>query len=95
MENNSDQRDPRLWEIARKRASFKSTLISYFIINAFLWALWYFTNGKSDSNYWPWPLWVTLGWGVGLVFQFFGAYVYPEANSAESEYEKMKRKQAK
>ena len=86
-------RDPILWEIARKRAGFKSHLLSYVVVNAFLWALWYFSNSDKDGSGWPWPLWPTFGWGIGIVFHYFGAYVYPEVNSVESEYEKLKRKQ--
>ncbi|MBL7742851.1 MAG: 2TM domain-containing protein [Chitinophagaceae bacterium] len=86
-------KDPNLWEIARKRASFKSHLITYLVVNAFLWALWFFSHGHDRADQWPWPLWPTLGWGVGIVFNYFGAYVYPEVNSAEREYEKLKRKQ--
>ena len=96
MENykqTSEDKDPKLWEIARKRSSFKTSLITYLIVNAFLWGLWYFTHGHNHNDKWPWPIWPTLGWGVGIVFQYFGAYVYPEANSAEREYEKLKRKQ--
>lgn len=85
-------KDPRLWEIARERAGFKSNLISYLIVNVFLWAIWYFTDDAKSDNRWPWPLWATLGWGVGVVFHYFGAYVYPEANSTEREYEKLKKK---
>jgi hypothetical protein len=85
-------KDPKLWEIARKRASFKSNLIAYFIVNAFLWAIWYITDGRSNSGGWPWPVWSTLGWGIGLLFHFFGAYVYPEANSTEREYEKLTKR---
>jgi hypothetical protein len=86
-------KDPKLWEIARKRAGFKSHLTSYIIVNAFLWAIWFFTNNKNEEGSWPWPVWSTLGWGVGLAFHFFGAYVFPEANSTEREYDRLKRKQ--
>jgi hypothetical protein len=90
QENTSNSgRDPRLWEIARRRASFKSNLITYLIVNGFLWAIWYFTKEKYNHYGWPWPIWPTLGWGIGQLFHFFGAYVYPEANSAEREYEKL------
>ena len=34
-------KDPKLWEIARKRASFKTNLFSYIVINIFFWLLWY------------------------------------------------------
>ncbi len=96
MENNihmHEDRDPKLWEIAKRRASFKSNLITYLIVNAFLWGLWYFTGARTYYGSWPWPVWPTAGWGIGLIFHYFGAYIYPEANSVEREYDKLKRKQ--
>jgi len=87
-------KDPAIWEIAQKRASFKSHAITYVIVNAFLWGIWYFTSARySHHSGYPWPIWSTLGWGIGLGFHFAGAYVFPEANSVEKEYEKLKNKQ--
>lgn len=86
------EKDPKLWEIAQKRASFKTNLITYIIVNAFLWILWAITKSGGYSGGIPWPVWPTLGWGIGIIFHYFGAYVYPEANSAEREYEKLKNK---
>ncbi len=96
-------KDPALWEIAQKRAGFKSSLISYIIVNAFLWAIWYFSSSRHQDfdfaeirwGHFPWPLWVTLGWGVGLAFRFAGAYIFPKSNSVDSEYEKLKNQQQK
>lgn len=96
-------KDPALWEIARKRASFKTHALTYIIVNLFLWGIWYFTgNGHTEmemghwsgGNY-PWPIWTTLGWGIGLAFHFAGAYIFPKANSVEREYEKLKDQQKK
>ena len=84
-------KDPQLWEIAQRRASFKTHLITYFVINLFLWAVWFFTNQKYDHNGLPWPVWLTFGWGIGLFFHFLGAYVFPRSNSVEREYEKLMR----
>ena len=84
-------KDPHLWEIAQRRASFKTHLATYIVINLFLWGVWYFTNHKYDHNGLPWPVWPTLGWGIGLFFHFLGAYVYPKTNSVEREYEKLTR----
>lgn len=89
-------KDPILWEIAQKRASFKNHAISYVIVNLFLWAVWYFTGNNSHGNlgnHYPWPIWTTLGWGIGLGFHFAAAYVFPKSNSVEREYEKLKSKQ--
>lgn len=90
--NSPGDRDPNLWKIAKKRASFKKNLITYLIVNAFMWAIWYFTYGRNHNDNWPWPIWASLGWGIGLLFHFFGAYVYPDANSTEREYERLKKK---
>lgn len=94
-------KDPALWEIARKRASFKTHALTYLIVNLFLWGVWYFTgNGDNDldiaswrGHHYPWPIWTTLGWGIGLAFHFAGAYIFPKANSIEREYEKLKEQQ--
>ncbi|RYZ32411.1 MAG: 2TM domain-containing protein, partial [Sphingobacteriales bacterium] len=39
-----------------------------------------------------WPLWTTLGWGIGLISHYFSVYHgFNEKNLAEREYEKLKR----
>jgi predicted membrane protein len=94
-EQPTNEKDAALWELAKKRASFKTSLSVYVIVNVFLWALWFFTN---DNNYGnnvsrlPWPIWPTLGWGVGIAFQYFGAYIAPKSISVENEYQKLKKK---
>jgi hypothetical protein len=92
-------KDPQLWEIAQKRAGFKGHLVSYIVVNAFLWSIWFFTGNQHngiDINQWnthhyPWPIWPTLGWGIGLAFHFAGAYIFPRVNSVENEYQKLKK----
>lgn len=87
-------KDPELWELAKKRAGFKGHFVAYVIVNLFLWAIWFFSGHRihSGSNI-PWPLWTTLGWGIGLAFHFAGVYVFPEVYSTEKEYQKLKNKQ--
>ena len=95
------QRDEQLWQLAKKRASFKRHVVTYLIVNAFLWATWYFTGNRyHDFNDWewhhyPWPIWTTIGWGIGLAFHFAGAYIFHQTNSVENEYQKLKNKQNK
>ena len=79
--------DAHLWEIAKRRASFKYHLATYIIINLFLWTLWVFSN--DGGNRYPWPVWTTGGWGIGLFFHYLGAYVFPQENSVQKEYEKL------
>lgn len=85
-------KDPQLWELAKKRAAFKRHLITYFILNSFFWALWFITGGRTHYNGTPWPVWPALGWGIGLAFHYFGAYVNHENNDIEKEYNKLQDK---
>ncbi len=88
-----EEKDARLWAIAKKRAGFKRDLVTYIFINAFLWLIWLLRTKDNYSGGIPWPVWPTAGWGIAIVIQYFEAYKYPKENSTEREYEKLKRKQ--
>ncbi len=89
FQTKDNSRDPQIWEIAQRRVSFKYHFVSYVIINAFLWIVWAMSGGENDHNGLPWAIWPTLGWGIGLLFHFLGAYVFPKQNAVEKEYEKL------
>jgi hypothetical protein len=82
-----------LWKLAKKRVGFKRHLATYIVINALFWALWYFTDHNDEQSGFPWPIFPMLGWGVGLMFSFLGAYVFVKHNAVEKEFEKLKGKQ--
>ena len=87
------EREKELWKIAKKRVGFKRHLATYIVINTFLWLLWYFTDHKEEyEEAVPWPVFPMLGWGIGLMFSFLGAYVFVKQDSVEKEYEKLKNK---
>jgi hypothetical protein len=91
---DSTPRDERLWKMAKRRADFKKHLTSYVLVNLFLWGLWWFTAGQYHipTGPVPWPAWVSLGWGLGLGFNYFEAYGDGDKQTAiEKEYEKLKR----
>ncbi len=89
---DEQQKDDRLWRTARRRADFKKSLFNYLIIIAFFWAIWWFTTGKNEGfNSYPWPIWVMLGWCLGLGFQYFKAYNGDKQDLAEQEYERLKK----
>lgn len=90
----SDTNDEVLWRKARKRADFRKNLYSYIAVNTFLWFVWWFTTGiNTGFTGYPWPVWVMLGWGIGLAMQFYNAYLSNKKDLAEIEYEKLKRQQ--
>jgi hypothetical protein len=89
--NTEQLRDEQLWKTAKKRVHFRKHLISYLIVNAFLWLLWCMQSPeKHQFDFVPWPLWCTLGWGIGIVFSYFNAYVFTGTSAIEKEYEKLK-----
>jgi hypothetical protein len=85
-------KDPQLWYLARKRASFQSHLVTYLIVNAGLWAVWYFTGGRTYGNTIPWPAWTTFGWGIGLLSHYVSAYISTGSNAVDREYNKLAQK---
>ena len=90
-DSTNDQRDEELWVIAKKRASFRRHLVSYLLVNSFLWLIWAFT-GAGNGGFFPWPIWPTLGWGVGLALNYADAYMFDRKNVVEEEYQKLLRK---
>lgn len=88
------QRDERLWQTATARAAFKRNLFAYIVVNLFLWLIWWFTAGTDyleDRRGIPWPVWVTLGWGLGIAFHYFRAYHGTKYDLTEQEYQRLKQ----
>ena len=89
-------KDEELWKIAKKRAAFKKHLVTYFIVNSFLWALWFITAGRHaglEDVYRAWPIWSTLGWGISLAFNYFDAYHdLNSSHAVQKEYDKLKNR---
>ena len=84
----------KLWEIAKKRATFRKHLMTYVIVISFFWCIW-FLNGMRSEHYsrFPWPAWIMLWWGIGLAFNYSKAYVTGNDNAVEDEYRKLKNQQ--
>jgi glucose dehydrogenase len=58
----------------KKRRDFKAHVFAYVIVNAVVWGIWT-VIGLSSHSWWPWPVFVTLGWGMGLVMNAWDVYV--------------------
>lgn len=83
MQNYTDK---QLHELARKRVDFRRHLIVYLVINGILWTIWWLTG----SGY-PWPIWPTAGWGIGLIFHYVFDYRASKFLSEDEEYERLKK----
>lgn len=90
-QNTPEGKDPEVWEIAQRRASFKYHLATYIVVIGAMWIFWAITTGSNGYSKYPWPIWPTAGWGIGLTFHFLGAFVFPKQGSVEREYEKIMR----
>jgi hypothetical protein len=94
-ETSFQARDPELWRQARRRAKFKRHLYTYLIVNSALWLIWLF-SGMSSGNAFEWnglwPIFPTLGWGIGLAFDWFTTYNAFGGSLEEKEYQKLLRK---
>src|SRR5579859_5497531 len=73
---------------AEKRVKARAELVLhlsiYLIVNLMLWALWFIGTNVLDwpGREFPWPILVTLMWGVGLAIH--GAYVYTQTNMLDA-----------
>ena len=86
-----EQRDEKLWQLAKRRADFQNSMLSFAVITTICWVIWYFTAGRRSINTGtPWPLWVMLGLGIGLFSKFMKAYRTDKDTLTEREYEKLK-----
>jgi hypothetical protein len=87
------QHDPHLWKQAKERVGFRMHLRSYLIINLGLWLIWAITLFMVPYRprlFFPWPLFATLGWGIGLVSHYLGVYRRGgQRNMVEEEYQKL------
>src|SRR4051812_5013434 len=50
----------------KARQEFRNHLAWYIGINLLLWAIWGF--GSHGGLDFPWPIFPTLGWGIGVFF---------------------------
>jgi uncharacterized membrane protein (DUF485 family) len=65
-------RDIALRNLKRKREFF-THLVSYLTVNAMLWGIW-LVIAFSWGVWFPWPVFPTLGWGVGLALHAYNTF---------------------
>jgi hypothetical protein len=87
--------EEEIYQKARKRVEDKKGLlihaIIYVLVNTMLVIIW-----ATTSRGYPWFLWPLGGWGIGLIFNFLGVYVFGhqmgwEQSAVEKEAEKIRQ----
>ncbi len=82
--NNNDQSYLNAYQEAEKRVkakiSFQWHLASYLVVNTFLIGIYLLSSwdGGNWNWYYPWFVWTLGGWGIGLMFNFLGVYVFSD-----------------
>ena len=74
----------------KAREDFRVHVLIYFLVNAFLWVLWFTTDGVGSGNI-PWPAYASIGWGIGLVAHWWTVYGVNDARR-EAEIEREMRR---
>ena len=83
MTNNQAVQEPiqDLHEVAlrslQRKRDFYGHLVVYAVVNVFLWALWLVIAVASGWTF-PWPIFPTLGWGVGIVMHAWDTFLRHE-----------------
>jgi len=52
----TEQKDLELWELAKKRAGFKSHLLTYLGMIPFFWLVWFLNGQHYGNSGFPWPV---------------------------------------
>ncbi|MFX1704080.1 2TM domain-containing protein [Chitinophaga sp. CC14] len=56
---------------------FKIHLIVFLLATPAIWLVWYLT----DRTY-PWPLWSTPAWAIGVLFHYLGVFVFKKSGNS-------------
>jgi 2TM domain len=86
MESDDDIRDQARAQI-KKRRDFGAHAVSYVLVNLLLIGIW----AATGAGYF-WPIWVLLGWGIGLAFNAWDVFFRRPITEADVERE-MRRMQ--
>lgn len=81
--------DDELFSLAARRVKEKNDfwihLSAYLLVNIALW-IYAFMEGHSF-----WPIWVTFGWGIGIVSHGLSIFMAPNSTSIQKEMDKLKK----
>lgn len=90
--------DEEINKQARKRVEEKKGfyihLMIYVLVNLLVILMWAFVTGGG----YPWFVWMTGGWGIGLLSHFLGVFVFNrtsgwERRQMDAEIERIKKEQ--
>lgn len=66
-------------ERVRVKKGFYTHVAAYVLVNILLVVIWWFTTGPGS---YPWFVWVIGGWGLVVVFNALGVFVFTKYGSS-------------
>jgi len=81
IEQEGNEREQAIERIKKKR-DLQGHIVAYVVVNVALWAVWAVTGGG-----YPWPAWVTGGWGIGVLMNAWDVYFRKPITGDEVERE--------
>jgi hypothetical protein len=70
--NRDELREQALRRL-KKRRDLKAHAVVYMLVNLVVWGIWVVVATSSHS-WWPWPVFLTLSWGIGLAMNGWDVY---------------------
>jgi hypothetical protein len=70
----------------KKRRDLKAHALVYALVNLAVWGVWAVIAATSGSS-WPWPVFLTLFWGIGLAMNAWDVYFRRPITEQELERE--------
>jgi fatty acid desaturase len=58
----------------KRRADLKAHAVVYLLVNLVVWGIW-IVVGIGSHSWWPWPVFLTLFWGIGLLMNAWDVYM--------------------
>jgi len=58
------------------KKGFRIHFFVFLLVSPIVWIIWYLT----DTSY-PWPLWNTGGWAIGVLFHYLGVFVFKKSKN--------------
>lgn len=58
----------------KKRRDLKTHALVYVLVNTVVWGTWA-VIAMSSHSWWPWPIFMTFFWGIGLAMNAWDAYL--------------------
>lgn len=67
----------------KKRRDFHAHAFVYLAFNLVIWGIWVAIGATTSGGWEPWPLWITLAWGLGVMFNAWDVYMRPPITEDE------------